>query len=162
MIDSFIEILHTDKTCPFCGNVPGNDYLTGINCKVCQPCRDTLSRWTPSFATLHTTDGTFDIWGYLAVAPTWDGIVPRAYFLDPQQPLSELDEDTKQTVLMYINEQHREQFGRAPTEDVKTGKLAKSMQKPIVETVEYVYAENVDGLPQKASEQSQATLADLG
>jgi hypothetical protein len=161
MPDCFADLLHTDPTCPFCGHIPDGDYLTGVNCRVCQPCRDTIGRWTPSYATLHTADGSFEIWGYIPVAPTWDDVEPRAYFLDPQQTLSELQPETRKTILCYINSEHRELFERVAIEDVKQAQLPKSTQKPIIETVDHVFAKNTDALPQTTSEQSQATFADL-
>lgn len=161
MTTDFQNLLHTDPTCPFCGERPEDAMLTGLNCTVCQPCYETIHFWTPSYAKLFTDDGTVELWDYIPVAQTWrDSDCAHALFLDPQLPTKDLSEQTRKTIRAFTEGTHRELLERIPRNSIDMDLLPKRVQKPIIVTGDWVYAKDLDPVRQTSNteEQTQATL----
>lgn len=133
MTTNIRELLHTDPTCPFCGEKPEDPSLTGINCIVCQPCYETINYWTPSYAKLFTDDGTIELWDYIPVAQSWRSKgCANALFLDPQPAVEELSKQTRKVIIAVTEGNHKDVFERIPFEDVDAEILPRRVPKPII------------------------------
>lgn len=162
MNDDFRNLLHTDPTCPFCGHSPDDGILSGLNCSVCQPCYEAITYWSPAYAKIFTDDGVFELWEYLPVAQTWrDKDCANAVFLDPQPAVADLSDQTRKAIAAFTEDRYQEALERVPREEIEMETLTMRVPRPIIVTVNWVYATDVEVARQENDgQQTQATLAE--
>lgn len=162
MNDEFRKLLHTHPTCPFCGHQVDEAVLSGLNCSVCQPCYETITYWTPSYAKIFTEDGTFEVWDYLPIADSWrDAECANPIFLEPQPAVADLSESTRQTIVAFTENRYQQALERIHLDKVNTSAITLQVPKPIIIAGNWVYAKDVEGAKRPNEEQrTQATLSE--
>jgi hypothetical protein len=161
MYDDFRDLLHTHSSCPFCGHFADEPALVGLNCVVCEPCRENVAYWSPSFAKIATEDGVFELFDYIPVADTWEESgSSHAVFLDPQQDVADLSKSTQRVIVAFVEYRYQDLLERVPLDRVDLDTLSEQTHKPIIATGDWVYAQDTDQLQLTSDGGTQVTLAD--
>lgn len=162
MEPEFLNLLHTHPSCPFCGHIPDQSPLVGLNCEICQRCTENIHIWNPAYAELYTEDGVFELWAYIPTTDTWtENDHKHAVFLDRQPNTSDLSKETQTTITAYLENRHLDALERIPRHKAEKFSLTLYLPTPIIATQNWIYTKDASKLPDSEQHEEQIEQATL-
>jgi len=182
LTDQDRDFLHTHSSCPFCGHSVEDKHLSGLNGIVCQPCSENVHLHNAAYATLFTSDGSIELWEYIATADEWKANQnENVVFLNPNVPFWGLSTETRKAIVAFANGRHRDILPRGLREEVdekyldiimrdrtlksvttaKEQQLRAQISTPTIVTVEHIYSESIETLTETPKRKKQVTFGEL-
>lgn len=186
-LNSFHDLLHTARVCPFCGHLP--DEMMGsqaINARVCEPCYENIHLLSAGYAILYLDEAAFEVYSYLPRADAWrnpgtDSSPTPVIFLVPSPDrVTDLSEQTQKAILAYATDNYRAALksipraevaseyldillpNRSPSDDLRKSQveqLRTDIATPTIVTTQRIFSSDPEALVEKTdSEPTQTTL----
>lgn len=181
MNEKLKELLHTHPSCPFCGHLPEDYPLSGLNCKVCYGCRENINYYTPEYATIYSGGRSIEVWQFEPIAKSWADI-GKAIILEPHCPFSAFEADIRKAIITYLTNEYQNLLEKCPreaadgeilkivnrdrsTDSINSRRLTQlksQIDPPIIATPKYIYSKSTGAIKQEEKQnQTQTSLADI-